>query len=354
MKLTLIFLIIILFLSIPQGFSLTKNKLAVSYSDNFSLPYELEIDSNQSYLLSQSYSWIRDQSSRYNLIGYSIDDGGFIQISRTARGNFTIDIPMDKPHSIVLFAIPQFPLVVGGVSKYEFVPNSPTGDNWFDSNTEVKISHPAIVERSEDTREIITGWTLDNGEVHFVNDDVSGILLTDAILMTDSHQIDFYSKIQYKVDVISNYGDAFGSGWYDANSNVSISVKSPNDVIFGKVFDGWEGSNVKLQENPSMIVIDSPKTIMARWSYDYTPFVFSFIIIGVSLVFFIKYRQKTKESQIKQKEKTVEKEIISDDKYDPELARFLEEKTLEGLESYLLEGIIDEARYSRIKKSLQS
>jgi hypothetical protein len=108
MKIILIFLIAFFVIDNQYGYAEAKNTLTVNYFDNYDAPYELEIDSDQSYLLSQSYSWVRDQSSRYNLIGYSVDGSDIIEISRKSRGNFTFDVAMDVPHSIVFLQFHSF------------------------------------------------------------------------------------------------------------------------------------------------------------------------------------------------------------------------------------------------------
>jgi len=65
-----------------------QNKLLVSFENNVSPSYEVMLNPNERFILSQSYSWIRDETSRYNLVSYSIDGSDPIPISRLARGGF--------------------------------------------------------------------------------------------------------------------------------------------------------------------------------------------------------------------------------------------------------------------------
>ena len=58
------------------------NTLIVNYVDNFAPSYEVDVPKDEKYILIQSYSWVRDNTSRYNLVSYSIDGGDFIQIQR--------------------------------------------------------------------------------------------------------------------------------------------------------------------------------------------------------------------------------------------------------------------------------
>lgn len=254
MKIVLIFVIVMFVIGIQYGYAEEKNILTVRYFDNYDAPYELEIDSNQNYIASQSYSWVRDQSSRYNLIGYSIDGNDVVEISRKARGNFTLDIAMDVPHSIVFFAVPQFPLLVTGLIDYKFNPKSPTDDNWFDSNTSVRVEFPSILQNSE------------------------------------------------------------------------------------------------------TVVIDSPKTITARWNIDYTAVVAIIlsVITACVTIIYIKKRSRIKEAQKKtiSEKGVIDQKLIHDDQYDSDIGKLLETKALEELESYFVNGLIDEEKYLRIKNNL--
>ncbi len=117
----------------------SQNTLQVSFVDNTALSYEIELDSNEIYTLSQKYSWVRDQNSRYNLVSYSLDDQDFSNISRQSRGNFILDIPADSSHTVVFSAVTQYPVSIQGVNEYSFSPKSPTNDNWFDAKSEIKI-----------------------------------------------------------------------------------------------------------------------------------------------------------------------------------------------------------------------
>ena len=117
-----------------------QNKLHVSFVSNVAPSYEVDLDPNEKFILSQSYSWIRDQNSRYNLVSYSIDGEEFVPISRLSRGTFTLDIPTDLPHSIVFLAVTQYPISVEGTDVFSFLPESPTNDNWFDVESEVSIT----------------------------------------------------------------------------------------------------------------------------------------------------------------------------------------------------------------------
>jgi hypothetical protein len=350
MRLLVILLIIGLILANHDALSQTKNRLTVSYSDNFDKSYKLELDPDEIHRLSQSYSWIRDDFSRYNLVGYSIDGGELVKIERNPRGDFSIEIPMNEDHSVMFFAVIQFPLVPTGISYYEFDPKSPTSDEWFDANTDTSIVFPGIIPTTDDTRQVLLRWVLDNSEVHLVKEGASE-MSTGMISMTDSHKVEFFSKTQYRVDVLSDFGQPYGSGWYDKGSLASFGVKT--DGVFGNTFEGWEGSGVELAENPAAVLVDSPKKMTAKWSGNYS-IVAVPIVIGIAAIIAIQYirRAKTAKPQKSQENVLIAKHSGTSDQYDSDTDKFLEGKALEGLDSYLSMGIIDQERYSRLKNAI--
>lgn len=135
------FLIFILFLIDSTVFAQldsNSNILHVSFVNNAASSYDVEFDPNKKILLEQPYSWVRDDTSRYNLISYSIDGDDFTSISRQPRGTFSIDIPTGSS-SIVFLSIVQYPVSIEGVKDYSFSPKSPTNDNWFDEKSEILI-----------------------------------------------------------------------------------------------------------------------------------------------------------------------------------------------------------------------
>jgi len=152
----------------------TQNKLHVSFVNNVSPSYEVDLDPNEKFILSQSYSWIRDQNSRYNLVSYSIDGEEFVPISRLPRGNFTLDIPTDSSHSIVFLAVTQYPVSVEGVDMFSFLPESPTNDNWFDTDSEISI-------KVTPPNEGLIPYELDGWEGPVIKSDTnSALVLVDA------------------------------------------------------------------------------------------------------------------------------------------------------------------------------
>ena len=83
-------------------------------------------------------------------------------------------------------------------------------------------------------------------------------------------------KTQYELKVISDAGDPQGSGWYDAGSEATFSVTSPQPEtgFFGtmggkRTFQGWTGDSNDSSPSAS-IQMDGPKTVKGQWAADYS------------------------------------------------------------------------------------
>lgn len=138
MKRVILLAILSLFI-LPVAVFAESDFLNVSFENNTAPQYTFELHFNEKIILEQSYSWIRDQNSRYNLVSYSIDGNEPIQITRQARGIFSVDITPNSKF-ITFSSVVQYPVSIDGVNNYSFLPKSPTNDNWFDEKSEVLIS----------------------------------------------------------------------------------------------------------------------------------------------------------------------------------------------------------------------
>ena len=335
-----------------------ENKLSVRYENNFAPSFEILVDSEEKYTLDQSYSWIRDETSRYNLVSYSIDGGDYIPISRLARGNFTLDITMDSPHSVDLLAVPQYPIAVDGTVDYVFSPSSPTGDNWFDIDSDITIQVLSTKEiKKGQIRQQLTGWSLDKANMRTIPQGEPGLFSTEQIHMSDSHMVDFSLIEQYKVDVISEYGTVIGSGWYDAASRVTVSVNEPEQFLIRNILEGWEGSNLESKGNSAIVLVDAPKTVIAKWKTDYSQLIMVALIpVAVGVAFFARHeRRKTKlrtAASPKLQESLGEKQVNIN--YSKEISSYISKKSVEKLDSMLDSELINKTRYAKIKEKLTS
>ena len=328
-----------------------QNKLSVSFENNVAPSYEVILNPNEKYILAQSHSLIRDETSRHNLVSYSLDDSDPIQISRLARGDFTLDIPTESSHSIVFKAVTQFPIAVEGADVFFFTPESPTRDNWFDTDSNVSIVIPKVTEIEEDQiRRIISGWAIDKTELKVVLEDDSEFFNTPTIQMSNFHTVDITTKTQYKLDVLSEFGTPVGSGWYNAGSEVSVSVISPNEGLIRHIIDRWEGPNIEVTGKSAQLTITGPSVVRAFWTTDYSLLVVSIIIpIGIVVAFIVKRKKKAPTSAELISENKVFKKFDAE-YYEIEIIAYVKQKTLEKLGSMRDSDLITESKYSEMKE----
>jgi uncharacterized protein YxeA len=353
-----------------QSETQSKITLTVSYANDTDQHYAISVNPQEKYTLSQSYSWVRDQTSRYNLQAYSIDNAPYIPIPRVTRGNFTLDIPTDSSHSVLFLAVPQYPIEINGTNSVVFSPPSPTGDNWFDTNSDTQISVPNITKlEKENTRTQLKGWSIDGSDMKIVSRQESGTFSTPIIHMSSTHSINFEYATQYYINVISNFGRPTGTGWYDSGSIIEISVIPTEDFPIRHVFSEWEGSILKPNNmNSANVLVDSPKTLTANWIPDYSlvtimGVIFAGAIIGSASIYRKRRLTQAKTPVIKDQlvkednESTpMEPQIYPanhlDDTYSNEITNFILQKSIEKLDSFQTSGTLLPQRHAKIKEKL--
>ena len=340
------------------AFGQFSNKLTVSFENNVSSSYDVSLSSNGKYVLNQSYSWVKDESSRYNLVSYSIDGEPSILIPRTPRGTFTLEIP-DGSSQLVFSSTVQYPLTISGTNDYTFLPTSPSNDNWFDSGSAISVTIPTTTDIEKNkVRKGITGWALDKNQFRNLPDDESSFFITPPIQMTESHVIDFVSTTQYKLNVISEIGTTTGSGWYKQDDEVVISADTPNEGLTMNVLIGWEGPIIESDGNSAKVIIDGPTTITAKWEQNSSLVIIMIVVpILILIVIITKKFKKTKRSEIVEQTRTVNSTIESTEtkykkNYDEEISKYLSQGVLEKIESMHESNLISDSKYSKIKESL--
>jgi hypothetical protein len=268
-----------------------KAEITISYVNDTSNTYTILVNSNQKYTISQEHSWTIDNVTRFNLQEYSLDNNPFVPIQRAPYGNFTLDVFTNSNHSIIFLAKPQFKIITSDTSKINFSPSSPTNDNWFDINSDIQVIAPYVIQSDqENTRQQLLGWSLDSPDIDIISRQESGTFKSHIIHMSSEHKIDLKYSTQYYIKVISNFGRALGSGWYDSGTIVDVSVMPSDDILIKHIFTGWQGQVIGSQTQESTgVLVDSPKTIVANWFVDYTNVsiigVFTIAVIVLSLIY---------------------------------------------------------------------
>jgi len=163
----------------------------------------------------------------------------------------------------------------------------PSGAGWYNVSSIASVFLEPVVYDSPVVRYVFQGW--------------------EEILVEDSNNITIKVespvflkavwKTEYYLNVSSEYGEAWGSGWYSSNSCASFGVKPPSFHIIPYVFEGWEGDSYSRDLNAT-IIIDKPKKVLAKWRRDYTWVVLIAIILVVATIIahYLKRRKREKKS----------------------------------------------------------
>ncbi len=152
------------------------------------------------------------------------------------------------------------------------------------------------IKKTHDDR--LTGWSLDSPDINVISRQESGTFKSHFVHMSSMHKIDLEYMTQYYIKVISNFGRALGTGWYDSETIADISIMPSDDVLVKHVFTGWQGQVIGSGNQESVqVFVDSPKTIVANWFVDYTNvsiISISVIAVVVGLVIYQKRRVPSK------------------------------------------------------------
>lgn len=105
----------------------------------------------------------------------------------------------------------------------------------------------------------------------------------DTFYTIDADNRDRYPLIApyeyFFVNVVTSYGVALGSGWYEPGSVISISIsKTIIDQGNGtrRILDGWfEDASLISDKQSFSMVVDRPRTIIAGWKKEYEVKVYS-------------------------------------------------------------------------------
>ncbi len=328
-----------------------QNTIKVSFENNVASSYEIPI-SGENFSLIQSYSWVRNEISRYNLVSYTLD-GETVKISRDARGDFTLDIPTDSSHNVMFSAVPQYALGVEGTNDFSYLPSSPTHDNWFDAGTEVSVNVQKTTEiENNKVRQELTGWSLDKLEFWIIEDDGSKSFTTAPITMNEYHSVDFLMTNQYKLNVISDSGTTTGSGWYEQGITVPIGVDAGGNGLILNTISEWEGADIIHDGNTALIFIDGPVTVSAKVEKNYSLLI-GVIVIPILIVGVVVGKKFKRAPPV---DKTIDKTVEAlqkkyTDKYDQKLSFYLVEQILEKLDEMRSSKIISEKKYLKIHET---
>ncbi|MBN1755599.1 hypothetical protein JW877_05230 [bacterium] len=83
-----------------------------------------------------------------------------------------------------------------------------------------------------------------------------------------------YFNLQYQLEIISEYGEPYGDGWYDEGAAATFYTTTFDSAVAGirHVFNGWEGDGRGAYTGPdtgATVIMNNPITETADWSTQY-------------------------------------------------------------------------------------
>jgi len=101
-----------------------------------------------------------------------------------------------------------------------------------------------------------------------------GLAQTHSVSPTTDVVFTASLRTQYLVKITSDYGNPTGAGWYDAGSQVTVSVTTPVavDANTRRVFTSWTGTGTGAYSgtnNPASFTLSAPVVEQANWKTQY-------------------------------------------------------------------------------------
>ena len=143
------------------------------------------------------------------------------------------------------------------------------GEGWHFQGERVVISvDNEVMDALGTTRHVFESWTGTGWGSYSGNLRQAVIRVNEPIVQTVNW------LMQYKLDVLSDYGDVQGGGWYAPGTDTTVYVDSTIDIGYGErvVFQAWEGSGAGSYtgpDNPARVRMDGPVTERAVWQTQY-------------------------------------------------------------------------------------
>jgi len=137
------------------------------------------------------------------------------------------------------------------------------GAGWYNVGTTATVLSGNRTVGDSFSRLVFQGWSVD-GQPAKPNSTLS-------VVMNAPHAATAVYQQQYYLNVRTDLGVPFGSGWYGAGSTAQISVSTPVSTQYGVsiIFNGWIGDTNSTSQSTS-IFMDGPKDVIATWRKDST------------------------------------------------------------------------------------
>ena len=144
------------------------------------------------------------------------------------------------------------------------------GSDWYNKGDQVPLFVDTESKVSTDTKYVFGKWVLKGDNLSIIDKPTSN----SATLTINGPQIveADWNKFYY-VNVISPYGDASGSGFYQEGTTTNISISTteitPSDRQHKAIFSGWTGADGALTGKTINVDVNKPLTLIANWKDQY-------------------------------------------------------------------------------------
>jgi hypothetical protein len=226
-------------------------------------------DSGSSVVVTLNGTVSLGPGARYRLVGYSNNGSPLTKVTGTETVVVLDIVSLSSPQTVEADLTAQYLLQVSGGNDVTISKTSPTADNWYDNATSLVISSSYVWNVVEgQSRQSLTSYTLD-GSMNSISRIGSGLFDTPAVIMNETHDLQFNSVTQYYVSFI--FSDSTGNSRITPSS-VQLAVQGVGTFALvnqsrwldtGSTFTiasvGWQGVDVK----PAAVVMylaDKPMT----------------------------------------------------------------------------------------------
>jgi len=224
-------------------------------------------------------------------------------------------------------------------AEYMLTVENPNGQSvekagWKQKDTTVTLATSEKIEKSNVERSIFRAWNVDGSEI---------ASSTITLNMNTPHKATATYQTQYYLEVKSELNQPQGSGWYNQDSEATVSVvpEVPMAGFWGSlgaryVFDSWSGPSGMNQYSPTTrVTVGQPTVVTAVWRQDYSG---AYAVLAVILIVILA---------------VVLVVILAARRYAPELAREKAPTAMDTLNQRYIKGEITRDEYLRMKKDIE-
>jgi hypothetical protein len=152
---------------------------------------------------------------------------------------------------------------------------TPQGQGWYNAGDTASLQNGGQMIGGDGGRRLMfQGWSV------YGQGTQSGPSL--GVVMNAPHSVTALYGQQYYLNVQTDQGVAYGSGWYDAGNTAQVYASTPVSTTYGVsiVFNGWQG-DIQSNSQSTSVLMDGPKNAIATWRSDPT---ILYLTIGAVIV----------------------------------------------------------------------